>query len=241
VANLDLRRIDAVVALSPWHARCLGELYGPELAAKTRTICNCADDATIGELLSRKVKKEPLSFVWVSCPERGLADVVANFHRIRSMHPTAVLHVYRKAMRMSAPPYVVFHGYKPNREILAAMARADYWLYPTDFLESSCIAAMEAQRMGCVCIATRLGALQTTLGPDTLFLEPDAEPDADRWAQILERVAYCEGRPAEKERIREAGRDWAARFSCATVAAQWAELVGLPKLPNEIKIRGAQK
>ena len=223
VRNLDLATVDAFVALSPWHERCLAELYGPAVAAKIRVVPNCYDEAAFSRLEEVCDQKVPLSFVWVSCPDRGLADVVRHFPAIAERFPGATLHIYRKAMpelQKGAHPAITFHGFAPNDVVIAAMARADYWLYPTDFKESSCISAMEAQRAGCVCIATRVAALATTLGPDTLFVDASTE----RWAQVLERIAFCEANPDEKARIRASGRAWAAQNTAAGVAAQWRDL-----------------
>lgn len=47
-----------------------------------------------------------------------------------------------------------------------AMQTAGVWLYPTRFPEISCMSAMEAQANGLVCLATRYGALATTLLPE---------------------------------------------------------------------------
>jgi glycosyltransferase involved in cell wall biosynthesis len=228
VRNLDLAAIDAFVALSPWHARCLADLYGPGVAAKIRVVPNCYDEAAFAGLDTGEEVKVPLSFVWVSCPDRGLADVVRHFPALVERFPGATLHVYRKAMpelERGAHPAITFHGFAPNDVVIAAMARADYWLYPTDFKESSCISALEAQRAGCVCIATRVAALATTLGPDTLFVGPEGGPEGGRWTQVLERIARCEADPEMKARVRASGRAWAMQNSAASVAAQWRAMM----------------
>jgi glycosyltransferase involved in cell wall biosynthesis len=81
----------------------------------------------------------------------------------------ACARIDRLASRLATTPGVYNHGRVGQDEIAQSYLRSQLWLYPTDFLETSCITAMEAQVAGCKIVATRCGALPETV-PDARFV-----------------------------------------------------------------------
>jgi glycosyltransferase involved in cell wall biosynthesis len=51
-----------------------------------------------------------------------------------------------------------------QRDLAAEMQEARVWSYPTAFLETSCIGAMEARASGLPIVTSNIGALQETVG-----------------------------------------------------------------------------
>jgi glycosyltransferase involved in cell wall biosynthesis len=108
--------------------------------------------------------------------------------------------------KMERTPGVHYHGRAGQAEIARSHLQSQLWLYPTDFLETSCITAMEAQAAGCKVIATRCGALPETVSSGYLVDGPTS------------REGYV-------ERFLECVREALADDSCLVVTPRpWAEV-----------------
>jgi glycosyltransferase involved in cell wall biosynthesis len=83
--------------------------------------------------------------------------------------------------RLAETPGVCYHGRAGQAEVARSYLRSQLWLFPTDFLETSCITAMEAQAAGCKIVATRCGALPGTTSSACPYLVdgPTSAPDYD--------------------------------------------------------------
>ena len=157
----------------------------------------------------------PLRATYSSSPDRGLARLLDFWPKIFAKYgPDSSLHVYygfetwrRLAAlhdlrdqlvqadllehRLATTPGVVFHGRAGQEEVARSYLQSQLWLYPTDFQETSCITAMEAQAAGCHVVATRCGALPET-APQAWFVDgPTQMPDYE--ARFLEAVDLAMG------------------------------------------------
>jgi len=111
----------------------------------------------------------------------------------------AVVKIGRLEERVHSTPGVHYHGRAGQAEVARSYAQSQLWLYPTDFLEVSCITAMEAQAAGCKVVATRCGALlsfETAPGVwlvDGKTSDPgyDARFLATVWAALADDVVVC--------------------------------------------------
>ena len=107
-------------------------------------------------------------------------------------------------------PGVFYLGRVGQAEVARSHLVSQLWLYPTDFVETSCITAMEAQAAGCHVVATRLGALPET-APAGWFVDgPTGRAGYDEQFLALVREALLAGGPRVFE-----PRSW------ASVARQW--------------------
>ena len=62
-----------------------------------------------------------------------------------------------------AHPCINYHGSQPQEVVRAALGRADIFAYPSIWMETSCICAMEAMSAKCVIVAPNFAALPETL------------------------------------------------------------------------------
>jgi glycosyltransferase involved in cell wall biosynthesis len=154
-------------------------------------------------------KKVPWRCVYASSPDRGLDKVLAYWPAILKAQPEAELHIgygwenidkmiaggredlvaFRDDMqrRIDKTPRVVWRG-RLNQDELARLYCESYaWLYPCDFLEVSCISAMEAMAGCAVPVATRAGALPETIG-NAGFLVP-GPPQSRAFGETWSKVA----------------------------------------------------
>jgi glycosyltransferase involved in cell wall biosynthesis len=114
--------------------------------------------------------------VYTSMPYRGLHLLVEVIHQVRSGtrfdiysamqtyrdEETPFLDLYR---RVKAAPRTCYHGAVPQPVLANELRAAAFFTYPCSFIETYCIAALEAIAAGLKVIAFDLGALkETTLG-----------------------------------------------------------------------------
>jgi glycosyltransferase involved in cell wall biosynthesis len=124
--------------------------------------------------------KNPNKFVFPSSPDRGLDRAMRVLDKVRETYPDIELHVFYgiehlpkwghqelhdklKAMIVERP-WVKYHGATQQDELIRHYKDAAIWLHPCDFVESSCITAMEMVCAGVYPVTRRLGGLADTLG-----------------------------------------------------------------------------
>lgn len=94
-------------------------------------------------------------------------------------------------------------GRKPKRAVLDGFLSAGLLAYPTTFNEIFCMAAAEAQAAGCVVLANRYAALETTVLPEN----PIAPLESIEPAEVARRLTeYFRAPPPEECRMALAAR-----------------------------------
>ena len=129
-----------------------------------------------------------------------------------------------------SPHDITLFGYVDDETIEKAWAECDILLYPTDFVETYCICALEAQRAGCFLVASELGSMPHTIG-DRGVLIPQRGADAvdmdpDDYTSVVARTldTYLDN-PDLTLPYREAGKAWAAGQTLENKASEWEALL----------------
>lgn len=123
--------------------------------------------------------KNPNKIVFPSSPDRGLDRAMRVLDRVRETHPDIELHVFygfdnmrkfgqgARADQLEAMvkerPWVKYHGFTQQDELIRHFKEAAIWLHPCDFIETSCITAMEMLLSGVYPVTRKLGGLMDTL------------------------------------------------------------------------------
>lgn len=124
-------------------------------------------------------RKNPNKIVFPSSPDRGLDRAMKVLDKVRETYSDIELHVFYgiehldkwghaelqktlKAM-MAERPWVKYHGATQQDMLMDHFKESVIWLHPCDFIESSCITAMEMVCAGVYPVTRRLGGLQDTL------------------------------------------------------------------------------
>ncbi len=193
-----------VLGVSRWHASYLSEVYGLQPDA--------VDYAPNGIELVRfsgAVKKVPFRCVYASSPDRGLARLLRMWPAILAKEPAAELHIaygwenIDKFIAMGHADLakvkqeildllkdakrVVWRGRMPQNELAKLYQESYLWLYPTSFLEVSCISAMEAMASGCTPVTSAAGALPETITDAGLIVPGNTYTHA--WQEFFIHVA----------------------------------------------------
>jgi GR25 family glycosyltransferase involved in LPS biosynthesis len=96
------------------------------------------------------------------------------------------------------------------------MGAAEYWLYPTDWPETSCITAMEMLMSGVICLYYPVAGLTDTMGGCGIQIAPGSE---------LETLCRITSDETEQTKQREQGRAYAEGCTWAHRAQQWVRTV----------------
>ena len=96
----------------------------------------------------------------------GVNTIVANVYDAVMMkyQQTPMMEYKAKVLGLADSPGVKMRGRVGQKELYKEMAKARVWGYPTNFLETSCIGAMEARASGLAIVTSALGALKETVG-----------------------------------------------------------------------------
>ena len=228
-------KFDAVVALCEEHGKYLGGRYGLEnVGISSNGICSDTLRSLPGE--RRHVNR----LIWASSPDRGLLTLLKIFRRVREVVPSAGLHIfygfdnidlaiadYEKArgskgwhpwkkakeeiLEAASQPGVVWRGRIGQQELWREYLQASYWVYPTDFTETSCIASMEAMALGCIPITRPYWPLAENVQHGVL-IDGDPVGDALVRARYVKAIAELMGDPCLREQIRGEMVPWALDY-----------------------------
>lgn len=225
---------DLLVFVSDWH-REHDLTNWPLLRSASAVVPNSIDLS----LAPAPSPEAPPLLVHISRPERGLRPLLAAWPSIRARVPGARLAVARyrsfhepagseieafclrmdEAVRGTPGAEPVGHLSKPD--LYALLSRAALMVYPAEFDETSCIAAIEAQACGLPVVATRRGALPETLAASACALVDPGERMVERFADCVVELLYD---PGARAAMSEAGRRRAADFDAAVIAERWERL-----------------
>ncbi len=202
----DILKWDRVLGVSAWHASMLLDYYD-QGGLYVNHVPNGIDLERFAE-----TKKVPFRCVYASSPDRGLDRLLALWPGIHKAEPKSELHVaygwdnidkmiaqgrqdlvkFRTDVTrmLEETPGVVWRGRLPQDELARLYCESYLWLYPCDFLEVSCISAMEAMAGGAVPVATRAGALPETVGDAGLLVPgpPQTRAYGSTWPNVAKGV-----------------------------------------------------
>jgi glycosyltransferase involved in cell wall biosynthesis len=125
------------------------------------------------------VKKNPNMVLFPSSPDRGLDRAMLVMDQVRKDYPDLELHVFygiehlpqwghaalhdKLKLMFAERPWVKYHGKTEQSVLTSYFKQAIIWLHPCDFIETSCITAMEMIASGVYPVTRRLGGLKDTL------------------------------------------------------------------------------
>lgn len=234
------------LCLSEFHKQYVTSMFGiPE--DKVIVTSNGIDSAKFKDCsydaLIDPVKKNPLKIVFPNSPDRGLEKVIRildivrddpafpvelfvfyGFGNMRKMGLNKEADQYEELIR--ARPWIHAIGNVTHAELLKHYEDAALWVYPTDFLETSCITAMECVAKGVYPIVRKWGALPDTLKEaakdgmcQLIDRECVSEMQHDMWARSVKRA--IEEKAWTKVKVDSKLYDW------SRVAQSWLDI--LPK------------
>jgi glycosyltransferase involved in cell wall biosynthesis len=249
--------IDGCVCQTKWHADEYANMY-PTLKSKISIINNGIDlelfpqPQSHPQLQENSCKqRQPNKFIYTSRTERGLARILELWPQIVAALPDATLAIStyevfpcnddeRRIQTLIESLNQAFPNDDGNElriqhlgqlnpsQLYLEMSTAEYWLYPTDWPETSCITAMEMLMSEVICLYYPIAGLTNTMGECGVLVCPGTE------IQSLMQIAHDEG---AKEALRKQGRAYAESCAWVNRAAKWSKLLKLiePNVCEELK------
>jgi glycosyltransferase involved in cell wall biosynthesis len=244
------REMDVVVGLTDWHINHLKKLYGvpDKVLAKIPNGINLERFKQVGQFPPRRQDK----FIWSSSPDRGIDVMLGMWEEIRDRWNHAELHVYYgwntidKIIEMMPDHQLVlfkngvedmldylgreeagiyWHNRVGQGYLAQQMLTSDIWAYPTYFLETFCITALEMQAAGVIPLTSNIGGLIETNPRDSLRVSGWPNNKSYR-KQYIETLEHIKALPAERTSlIRENGRDIASRFTWDAAYQRWLQVI----------------
>lgn len=189
-------------------------------------------------------EKDPWKFVFSSSPDRGLDRAMRVLDKVRETYPQIKLHVFygiehldnyglkdlrEKLAKMmeERKDWVIYHGKTEQLELMKHFKTAAYNIQPSDWIETSCITAMELVLAGVYPIFRAVGGVCDTLknanemGMASLVYS-DCITESDYQKYIDETLKVI-----AEERYKRVKMD-ATEYSWELVARSWLE--ELPKM-----------
>lgn len=156
--------------------------------------CTVIENAIETEFEYIKRPNGPIRFIYHTTPHRGLELLYPIFDALSKEFDNIHLDVfssfeiygwkerdkpYEKLFRdLKSHPKVTYYGTRSNEEVLAALSQSHIFLYPCIWVETSCIAMIEAIKSGCTVIHPSLGALPETAGGATIMYDYNEDVNA---------------------------------------------------------------
>jgi glycosyltransferase involved in cell wall biosynthesis len=175
-----IKSLDKIIYVSEFQRAQFEKLFGV-YSDKTVVIHNAIEPIEFIEKPTDKIR-----LIYTSMPNRGL-DVLLDAFKLVP-HKNVELHVYSSTIiygqsyqdeasnlilqRCKKEPRVIYHGYATNKAVRKALQKANIFTYPSTFIETSCLAAIEAGAAGCEILTTACGALTETCSHRATYIYP---------------------------------------------------------------------
>ncbi len=196
---------DKIIALSEFHQRYLEETNG---VPKDKILLGF-NGINPKDFEVSHSQKDPLKVIFSSSPDRGLVQVIDIIKKARelscldirldcfygtaNMRKMGLIEWAEKIEKHIADnSFVTYHGLVTKQELMKHFWESAVWMYPADFIESSCLTALEAMYAGCWSIVRPMGALPNTMKPaikkemcDMIDVEVTDEASTGIWANAL--------------------------------------------------------
>ena len=214
-------RIHGCVCQTEWHAELFKGMY-PQLTEKMRVINNGIEI----EKFSYPSKKIENRFIYSSCSERGLDRLLELWPDIIQELPNSELYIcsynafpsneYENSLNSVIQKYDnIKHVGCLNRDTLyELMSTCEYWLYPTNFSETSCITSMEMLMSEVICIYYPLAGLVNTLGDYGISVSTGNE---------VETIINLTNK--KKSELRKRGKNYAVSCSWENRFQNWSNIM----------------
>lgn len=146
---------------------------------------------------------DKIKLIYHTTPHRGLQILVPAFIKLTEKYDNIELDVFSsfkiygwdhrdepyKALfdLCREHPQINYHGFQPNEVVRKALQEAHIFAYPSIWLETSCIALLEAMSARCLCVHPNYGALYET-SANLTWIYQYQEDNRDHMTQVYHEL-----------------------------------------------------
>jgi FkbM family methyltransferase len=215
-------KINGCICQTEWHKNLFSERY-PEINDKLFIINN----GILVDKFTCKPMKNANRFIYTSCSERGLDRVIELWPEITDLFPDAELYICsynpfpsnefeRTTLQNNMKKYesIKHLGCLNKDELYKLMSTAEYWFYPTNWPETSCITAMEMLMSEVICVYYPIAGLVDTLGDFGIKVDKGNE------IKVFEELTS-----KKKSEIKKKGKEYALSCSWENRSSLWMQSI----------------
>jgi len=217
-------KITGIICLSNWHLNNLQQVY--DLHLFKHTIISNPLDTTYYKDNIPIIKNR---FIYMSDPNRGLEILLDCLLFIQNFIYISLV-VFRKdefteniQKKIKLLSNVIIYGKESQETIANECLRSEYFFYPTNFPETFCNCAAEAQLYKTVCIYNNIGGLNTTIGDRGLQINYDLN-DPNYINKTCYDVMNLMNNEEKKEDFKFRGYMWAKNLDINILKNNWIKL-----------------
>ncbi len=230
-------KLQNILCLSKWHTENIKSMF-PPLQDLVVEFNHGIDIEEFDKIQNESnIEKVPYRFIYSSFAHRGLRELLLLWRIIIEKYPQASLYIHcdiehpwvnslcedeMKEIKLILNEYlenndkyhITYKGWTSKNELYTSWLQATVWFYPTSFVETFCLTALEAGISKTLAISCNLGALQDTIGERGILINgntktPEWQKDAlDKLFNILD-----ESNTETKEKYIEMNYEWASKLS----------------------------
>ena len=227
------------VVLTPFHERKIRQHY--DLPEDHFHIIGHGIDQEVDT--SDTDKKIPFRMIWTSDWVRGLKKTIQILNNIPHEEVSISLEIYGEGATPTrtlehhdyeSPPLREVIEQSPhnikilprvsNEEIIEAWSKTEFWFYPTDFEETFCITALEAQKAGALCFTSDVGSLPDVIG-DRGFVYHDGENTEEYYKKLSDVLKHYLLNPQDVGNTKIKAVEWAKKQTSLKMAKEWESIL----------------
>jgi beta-1,4-mannosyl-glycoprotein beta-1,4-N-acetylglucosaminyltransferase len=215
--------INGCICLTEWHRNLFSEKY-PILKDKITIINNGIDIDSFKVNTNNKIKNR---FIYTSRPDRGLNNLLNLWPQILEKIPDATLTISSYGFFPSNPQEnelkniidqnsdtIHYLGKLKTEKLYEEMSKAEFWLYPTHWPETSCITALEMLMSEVICLYYPVAGLTNTM--DKYGIQVSSNEEIETIVKMTESL---------KNELRENGKKYALSCSWEARFMSWDNLI----------------
>lgn len=213
------QKFKKVLCLSDHHLQLIQEQYNIPSHYMDKTY-NAINPQRFNQ---NQVTKTPYRFIYSSSQYRGLDKLLEIIPKIKELFPQTTLYIFTNKLEDSLNyivnklDYVHWSPRVSQDQIAIEYLKSDIWLYPTNFVETFCITALEAQLAGCLCATVDIGSLGEIVGNRGIIVKNDDNITNN----LIKKLDYVMNNTIVKERLINKGQEWAKQLTYENLGLSW--------------------
>ena len=216
---------DKLIMLSDYHFKNNYEYIG--IPKNKYSIIPNIIDTSYYKLNIQVIKNR---FIYMSDISRGFTILLDCLLYIQNYIPDISLTVFRSheftdeiRHKLSKLNNTIIYGKESQEKIAEECLKAEYFFYPTNFDETFCNCAAEAQLYHCVCIYNNRGSLNTTIGNRGMAIDYDINSEDYIEKTCTDVISLMNSKHRKMEFLNR-GFLWAKQLHIDNIKKKWIEL-----------------
>lgn len=214
--------INKIICLTEWHKKSMINRFN----LSNNKVEKINNGINIDEFIYPLNNKQKNKFIWSSCKDRGLVNLLRLWSDILKIFPDATLDICTYSNTIcddeneinnileKYSDSIKFHGSLSTKDLYKLISISEYWLYTNPFNETSCITALEMLMNEVICLYYPLGGLLSTLGDYGLKVNDGNE------IETLKSLT-----DEKKNKLKKIGKEYATNCSWSKRSEKWLKLI----------------